>query len=420
MADFLFALVFIPVDMLVGLLFLICGICYSIVIPALNYFGLISTSRFAFAFFGQTILTAMAFYMGEKSYAHIPLLLGACTPFCMISPKEVRLWACTLMIPLVYFPMLYYFDFDIGVHLPEDLIASNYTIILAVMWGFTFIAITLVTLLFTTQATNHETNLNNTIGQLNDEVKARKEAETALKGAKHRLDMLMGILTHDLGSYGTIMSFYTQKLQNQNLDPLDSRSTIDKLATKTSGLLELINNARHLQAVAAGLEVLDKSPVKIQDLLDDVVEAIGLKIQQKGLELKINLSSQVAQSEVNVNKTTIVNHVFCNILSNAAKFSHTGSSIDVDVKDTGGFIELAITDHGIGMPKNILDTLFVLEVRTSRQGTNKESGTGMGMPLCKYYCEQCDGTLVVTSKDQKDFPEDHGTTVTVTFPKVAA
>ena len=83
--------------------------------------------------------------------------------------------------------------------------------------------------------------------------------------------------------------------------------------------------------------------------------------------------------------------------------------ITASAQKEGDQIVFTVSDQGIGMPENIAQNLFNLNVPTSREGTQNEQGTGYGMPLVKKFVTSYGGTVTVHSKDIKDYPEDHGT-----------
>lgn len=98
-------------------------------------------------------------------------------------------------------------------------------------------------------------------------------------------------------------------------------------------------------------------------------------------------------------------------MSNAIKFSHNNSKINIEIKNKDQFIELIIEDFGIGIPKNILHDIFSFNSNTNRKGTNGEKGTGYGMPLIKKYTEVMDGSIKIDSIENK------GTIITLLLPK---
>jgi signal transduction histidine kinase len=115
----------------------------------------------------------------------------------------------------------------------------------------------------------------------------------------------------------------------------------------------------------------------------------------------------------------IGNHVLNNLLSNAIKFSYPDSTIEVNVDNRESEVVISVTDHGVGIPQDLIKRLFDPFSRTTRRGTNGEPGTGFGMLTVKSFVDMFGGRIEVSSKTIDDSPTDHGTTVSVILRKAA-
>jgi signal transduction histidine kinase len=103
--------------------------------------------------------------------------------------------------------------------------------------------------------------------------------------------------------------------------------------------------------------------------------------------------------------------VLRNLISNALKFTPKGGKINVSAKTSDKkSVEISIQDTGIGMSKFLVTNLFRLDVQTTREGTEGEPSTGLGMLLCKEFVEKHSGRLWVESE------EGNGSTFYFTLP----
>jgi len=136
--------------------------------------------------------------------------------------------------------------------------------------------------------------------------------------------------------------------------------------------------------------------------------------KEKNIEIKIHFNQPVINKGEPI---SLINSVLNNVFTNAIKFSYSGDKIDVNCRQEGNKIILLIRDYGIGIPPEIVKDLFSIEKPTTRQGTNEETGTGFGMPLLKKLMEAFEGEVEVKSKDIESFPDNHGTTLSLIFPK---
>jgi signal transduction histidine kinase len=101
-----------------------------------------------------------------------------------------------------------------------------------------------------------------------------------------------------------------------------------------------------------------------------------------------------------------------NLISNALKFTSDGGSVTLSAKQQDNQFFIKIEDTGIGIPEEILPNLFRIDKKTTTTGTLDETGSGLGLPLCKDLVEKHDGTIQVSSIEGK------GSTFVLTLPSM--
>ncbi len=90
--------------------------------------------------------------------------------------------------------------------------------------------------------------------------------------------------------------------------------------------------------------------------------------------------------------------VFRNLVSNALKFTDRGGAIEISEKTLEGYKEISIRDTGIGIEPKDIKKLFKLDEHLTKEGTEEELGTGLGLILCKEFVEKHSGKISVESK----------------------
>jgi signal transduction histidine kinase len=107
--------------------------------------------------------------------------------------------------------------------------------------------------------------------------------------------------------------------------------------------------------------------------------------------------------------------IFRNLVSNAIKFSHENGSITLKSAVIDQQIEVTVADTGIGIPPENLSLLFRIDTTVTTKGTANETGTGLGLILCKEFVEKHNGKIWVES-DPDSNREDKGSEFKFTLP----
>jgi len=179
-------------------------------------------------------------------------------------------------------------------------------------------------------------------------------------------------------------------------------------------VIDIVRKLRALEEKKLNLE-LELHPLK--PLIDESLLLLSNRIAAKNLQIHLAVEEQL---EVMVEKTTFVNSVLNNILTNAIKFSHPHAAITVSAHRENDRIALSIKDTGIGIPAELLQNLLNMNKSSSREGTAGEIGTGFGIPLVNRLIQAYGGSMRVTSQTESPSdPSRHGTEV-VLYLKSAA
>jgi signal transduction histidine kinase len=111
----------------------------------------------------------------------------------------------------------------------------------------------------------------------------------------------------------------------------------------------------------------------------------------------INLSSSIVFNTTAYADENMVKTVFRNLVSNAIKFTKKGGEIKLSATDSNDYVEVSVSDNGVGISEENIKALFRLDVSLKSRGTANESGTGLGLIICKEFTERNGGTITVKS-----------------------
>jgi two-component system sensor histidine kinase/response regulator len=94
----------------------------------------------------------------------------------------------------------------------------------------------------------------------------------------------------------------------------------------------------------------------------------------------------------------MIKTILRNLVSNAIKFTESGGAINIDAKENSGNITISVSDNGIGIKPDNLKKLFDISEVLTTPGTAKETGTGLGLLLCKEFVEKHGGKIWAESE----------------------
>jgi signal transduction histidine kinase len=131
--------------------------------------------------------------------------------------------------------------------------------------------------------------------------------------------------------------------------------------------------------------------------LNETIKQIELLLSENARQ-KSQTITKVLPSNIPVfADKPMINAVLRNLLSNAIKFTNHGGTIKISASLDPEVITVAISDNGIGMSKERIEMLFQIDESYSTQGTENETGTGLGLILCKEFVDKHKGKLWVES-----------------------
>ena len=236
------------------------------------------------------------------------------------------------------------------------------------------------------------------------EIKA-KEAEVNKR--------LLRVLCHDLANPLTVTNIalsIIDRLKVGIVIPFEKQ--ISQIKRATSIIEDITLSVRKIESIRSGTNKYELEVVDLNEVSEQVVFIFTNRLKDKNLSL-IFEPQNMLKINVLVEKTSFCHEVINNIISNAIKFSDSGGKITFKAEYVGEMVLITIEDQGVGMPKDIVATLFDPEESLSRPGTSQEKGTGFGMPIVKSYIDLFGGTIEVESRDIDNYPDDHGTKVMI-------
>lgn len=162
-------------------------------------------------------------------------------------------------------------------------------------------------------------------------------------------------------------------------------------------LTRLISDLLNVSRIEAGRALdLNPGPVNLPDVVSKVVAA--QKSYTNKHEFSVQLEDDLPTIVADNDK---VDQILTNLTNNAVKYSPKGGTITVSGKQSNGVIQMAVTDQGMGIPKEHIEKLFDRFHRIDNRDTRKVGGTGIGLYLVKHLVEAHGGRIWVESEEGK-------------------
>lgn len=173
-------------------------------------------------------------------------------------------------------------------------------------------------------------------------------------------------------------------------------------------MLELLDDILILSYRKSAKAVYHMEPFQLTDVMLKVVDDVQDRAKKKNIVINVQVPSDFPQ--VVADRKALI-EVFSNLLSNAVKYTNEHGAVNVSVKEKKDFIELDVSDTGIGIASEHLPEIFHEFYRAPNAKSHKVEGTGLGLAIVKEIVEAHGGRLKVQSELKK------GSTFTVSFPK---
>ena len=218
-----------------------------------------------------------------------------------------------------------------------------------------------------------------------------KEKTRELNETNEKNKQLVRVLLHDLRNpISAIKSANEMAQEDKSLT-----DTMNGLVGKAvDNCLSILDSVKKMYAIDEAMYSPQLTSVNLKEAIQSSLIIFEHRLAEKKVTVHLDIPEDL---NALVDASSFVYSVFNNLLTNAMKFSYSGSNIYIKGCREKDSVLLSIRDEGIGMPQSILNNIFDISKPTSREGTQGETGTGYGMPLVKKFVEMFRGKLTIES-----------------------
>ena len=239
-------------------------------------------------------------------------------------------------------------------------------------------------------------NKNSKLSELNDRL---KESEEELKEASRLKDKFFSIISHDLrGHTGNVLSLAKILDNDAALSEKEKDVFIKYLIDSSQNLQLLLDNLLNWAKTQMNDLEISKRSFNINKVIAKNIQLFQDNAFRKDVSLKFNENmAPKAYADKDM-----VDFVIRNLFSNALKFTEKGDVISVDVEEKEGFLNIQVSDTGVGMTQEQINKLLNSNKEGySTKGTQNEVGTGLGFSICMDFVKRNGGQIQITSKYRK-------------------
>jgi signal transduction histidine kinase len=262
--------------------------------------------------------------------------------------------------------------------------------------------------------------LSRTLARLQQEITERIQAERALEEARRseqahfrELDQLksdlVAFVAHELRQPATVIAGYAELLLDERPEDLASLAPeyLSVIVSESNRLTRLMNAFLDISRIDADRPLeLYIEPCDVRETVEQAV------LLHQGADDRSTILTHFDPevSTVRADRDKLL-EVLLNLFSNAAKYSPSGSTMEVRVRAREAGIQFEVADHGMGISEEAMEELFTPFYRTQDARQKKILGTGLGLYLCKHLIAAHGGHIWVESEPGR------GSTFFFTLPR---
>ena len=224
-------------------------------------------------------------------------------------------------------------------------------------------------------------------------------------------DKFFSIIGHDLKNPINVIMGFSEMLKVR-IDTLTVEKRdiyIDNIFNSAKNTYDLLENLLTWARSQSGRMALQPESIDIIKLINSNIQLILEGIKKKDITVTTDYPKEIKNAFCDNN---MADTVIRNLIGNAVKYTRPGGKISVKVEfnEKANYVKAIFSDDGIGIPADKIDDLFSLDRKYSTEGTAGETGTGLGLLLCKEFIEKNNGNIWVKSGPDK------GSVFTFTLP----
>jgi ligand-binding sensor domain-containing protein/signal transduction histidine kinase len=227
-----------------------------------------------------------------------------------------------------------------------------------------------------------------------EEIQRQKDKLDELNSTK---DKFFSILAHDLKSPFSSLYSMSDLLSGSydTLEDTDRKTGLMKVRNLAEQIFRLLENLLTWSKSQRGGMDFTPVPFNLARLVEVNINLHKPAAQEKG----VVLSNKAEGEFMAFGDLDMINTVVRNLISNAVKFTGPQRSVIVEILEDTDFYEVQVMDEGVGISPENMQKLFRIDVKYKTTGTAGETGTGLGLVICREFVERNGGRIWCESRE---------------------
>jgi signal transduction histidine kinase len=226
-----------------------------------------------------------------------------------------------------------------------------------------------------------------------------KEKNIELEEANATKNKFFSIISHDLSNYASLIESVSGMIERKHkmMTPEILENNLVTLNNSANKNKQLIKSLLEWAIAQSKKITLEPKYIDVTEFCLDVISSLENIAKEKNIELQLIIKENFNfYADRNTTET-----VLRNLISNAIKFSHNKSIIEIIANTINDKAEFIVKDYGIGIKEEDIQKLFRVDVNTKSIGNSPNKGTGFGLILCKEFIKINAGTIQAYSEINK-------------------
>lgn len=221
---------------------------------------------------------------------------------------------------------------------------------------------------------------------ISDEIRLEKR-QAEVDAMKRRL---LALASHEMRAPLTLISGHAEELADdaEIVSPREVRAQAGVIRSEAARLSEMVRDILETSRIEDGELALERAEVDLAAVCREAAHEV--ESEQEGRPVQIDVPDGLPRPLADPDK---LRQVVRNLLENACKYSPQGGEVRVGLSHSDGLVEVAVRDHGVGIPADELDRVFEMFHRVRNRETRRVVGTGLGLYIAKRIVEAHGGCI---------------------------